>query len=112
MADYTFKSDFPIRVDKAYDTLVSDFENGAEQRRSRRSKIKRKFTLEYSNRTQAEKDAVEDFFDAKLGRLTAFTFTNPNDSTDYTVRFNMDNFEASRVGPGLYNFTVELIEVI
>lgn len=112
MADFEFKADFPVKENKEYDVIVSQFENSVEQRRLNRSSVRRSFRLEFSYRNQSEMEEVRDFYDDKSGMFESFTFLNPNDSTTYTVRFNMPKFEYSRIGPGLYNFSVDLIEVL
>ena len=112
MADFNFLYDFPIEEKIEYDTLITEYENGVEQRRATRSQSRRRWKLTYRYRTTAEKDAVKNFFDSKKGQLTVFTFTNPNDGLDYNVRFNMPTFEPQKIGPGLFNFEVELIQVL
>ncbi len=112
MADYTFISDFPIDEKVKYDTIVDEFENGAEQRRSRRAGSIRRWKLDYKARTTAEKDAVKNFFDSKKGRLSTFTFNNPNDGIDYTVRFDMDEFNPRKIGPSVFSFEVTLVQVL
>lgn len=112
MADFTYSCDFPVKEEIAYKTLRSEFDNGAEQRRGKRSSSVRKFTLSFSNRTKAEMEEVKSFFIAKLGGYTSFTWTNPNDSVDYTVTFVEDSFSFDLVAFEVYNFQLSLQEVL
>jgi len=112
MPEFTWDPDFPVDVETAYKTLVSKFENGFEQRRAVRSGSIKTFKLTFTNRTATEMQAVKSFFDTKKGQLTAFTFTNPNDSTTYTVRYSEDSFVESRKSVGIYDFRFDLIQVL
>jgi len=54
---------------------------------------------------------VRDFFKGKAGAFMGFTWTNPNDSAEYTVRFVEDSFKFSRKAYGVYDFEFDFIEV-
>lgn len=112
MSDFTYSVDSVIEEEIAYNTAVSQFENGAEQRRAIRGSSIRKFSLAFQNRTKAEMELIRDFFIAKYGRLTSFTWTNPNDSVEYTVRFDEDSFKHTRDAYDIYNFTLSFIQVL
>jgi len=112
MSDFTFTYDAPVEEHIETKTIVTGFENGVEQRRSKWSQQKRTFILNFTNNTAAEKAAVQSFFITKLGQATAFTFTNPNDSVEYTVRFADDGFKVTRKNYGVYDFQVKLVQVL
>ena len=111
MSDFTYLPDFLIDEALEYKTIVSEFENGAEQRRRKWANPQRKWTLRFNNRTHTEMTEVSDFFKSKFGAFMAFTWTNPNDSVEYTVRFVEDSFQFSRKAYGVYDFEFEFIEV-
>jgi phage-related protein len=111
MSDFTYLPDFLIDEAVEYKTLVSEFENGAEQRRRKWQNPLSKWTLRFNNRTSAEMATVRDFFKNKFGAFMSFTWTNPNDSVEYTVRFVEDSFQFSRKAYGVYDFEFEFIEV-
>ena len=111
MSDFTYLPDFLIDEAVEYKTLISEFENGAEQRRRKWANPLSKWTLRFNNRTLDEMTAVRDFFKNKAGSLAAFTWTNPNDSVEYTVRFAEDSFKFSRKAYGIYDFEFDFIEV-
>jgi uncharacterized protein (TIGR02217 family) len=112
MADFTYVADKTVEEEIQFDTLISEAENGFEQRRSRRDNAIRKFKLFYTNRTSSEMTEVAEFFEGKKGSLTSFTWENPNDSTTYTVRFADDSFKFKRVAFNIFSFEVSLLEVL
>lgn len=111
MSEFSYLPDSVIDEAVEYKTLISEFENGAEQRRRKRLNPLAKWTLRFSNRTHPEMTEVRDFFKSKFGAFMAFTWTNPNDSVEYTVRFIEDSFQFSRKAYGVYDFECEFIEV-
>jgi phage-related protein len=56
-------------------------------------------------------EEVRDFFISKKGAFTSFTWENPNDSTEYTVRFLDDAFKQKRVAFNVFSFNFEILEV-
>lgn len=118
MADFTLTPDYTFSLTPTYDTLIAKFENGVEQRRPRRSGVIRQWTLQYRNRSSSDYQTVRNFYDSKLGSYASFTWTNPDDWNDYTVRFKDDSFQfdliagAANSASGIYNFDFDLIEVI
>ncbi len=111
MSDFSWLPDFLIDEAVEYKTLVSEFENGAEQRRRKWQNPLSKWTRRFNNRTLSEMQAVRNFFKSKFGALMSFTWTNPNDAVEYTVRFVEDSFQFSRKAYGVYDFEFEFIEV-
>jgi phage-related protein len=111
MSEFTAVPDKVLDEKLNYKTLVSNFENGVEQRRNKWSIPLREFVLTFENRTQDEMETVRDFFIAKLGSYTSFTWTNINDDVEYTVRFKEDSFGFKRKAYEIYDFDLALIEV-
>lgn len=111
MSEFTSLPDFVFEETLEYKTLVSEFENGVEQRRRKWENPIRKWRLRFKNRTKADMQAVRDFFAGKYGSFTAFTWTNPNDSVEYTVRFSDDSFKFTMKAHEVYDFEFDLIEV-
>lgn len=111
MADFTYTPDFAFDEAVHYKTLVSEFENGTEQRRAKWATGRREWTLRFIMRSKVEYDAILLFFTQKFGALTSFTWTNPNDSTDYTVRFKEDSFNVTRENGAYYDFEFQFIQV-
>jgi len=101
-----------MELEEDFSTLVSSFENGVEQRRKKRSKQDKKWSLTFNNRTQAEKNEILTFFRSKYGQYSSFTWTNPEDSTEYDVRFNQDKLTVTRNAFNVYSFNIEFKEII
>ena len=112
MADFTYTPDFVVVENKEYRTLVSKFENGAEQRRGKWNSPLHSFKLQFKNRPHAEMENIKTFFSNKEGALTPFTWENPIDSIEYTVRFKEDSLIVELIAYQLYNIALEFIEVI
>ena len=111
MSDFNFKPDFVIDETVQYKTLISEFETGVEQRRREWENPIRKWSLRFKTRTLSEMNDVKNFFISKYGAYSGFTWTNPNDSVEYTVRFLDDSFKFVMKSYQLYNFELDLIEV-
>jgi phage-related protein len=111
MAEFNWMPDFVIEETVRFNTLISEFENGIEQRRAKVSGYPRKWRLFFKNRNKTETDDVKAFFVSKKGALTSFTWNNPNDSIDYWVRFLNDDFNFLLKAYQVYDFEIRLIEV-
>lgn len=110
-SDFTLTPDFTFDESPQFSTLISQFENGYEQRRAKWSAPLRKFHLVYQNRSRTDMELVKAFFIAKMGKYDSFTWTNPNDSVEYTVRFDADQLKFSNPIYGLFDFEFDFIEV-
>ncbi len=95
-----------------FKTLVSDFANGAEQRRNKWGQGKRSFTLTYDVLTAAETNTLYNFYVARKGPFEAFSFVNPMDSQTYTVRFVDDEMSYDEFDIQLRRTGVKLIQVL
>jgi len=111
MSDFNMLPDFVFEETQEYKTLVSEFENGVEQRRRKWANPVGKWTLRFKNRIKVDMETVRDFFKSKYGSFMTFTWTNPNDSLEYNVRFVEDSFKSSIKAYGVYDFEFEFIEV-
>jgi phage-related protein len=111
MSDFNYTPDFTVDETVQYKTLVSEFENGAEQRRRKWANPLRKWTLRFRHRHLSEMNDIRNFFMGKCGAFGAFTWTNPNDSTEYTVRFAEDSFRFTLKAYRIYDFELDFVEV-
>ena len=111
MSDLSLTPDFVYDEGISFKTLISPFENGYEQRRAKWANPIRKFGLVYKNRPWSQITTLRDLFITKEGSATSFTFTNINDSVEYTVRFADDSFKPRYVSYGLYDLDISLLEV-
>ncbi len=111
MSDFTFTPDFVVDENVQYKTIVSEFENGTEQRRRKWSTPLRKWSLKFHNKTQSELNAIKSFFTSKYGAYASFTWTNPNDGVEYVVRFVEDSFKFALKAYQMYDVEFDLTEV-
>jgi hypothetical protein len=75
-----------------YNVIVSEFENGAEERRLKNLGAVLGFKIKSPQLTYAQMQSYRNFIISKYGALTEFTFTSPFDSTEYNVRFVPQTF--------------------
>jgi len=75
-----------------FDVLVSENENGAEERRLKNVTAVRGFKIKSPQLTYEQLQTYQNFIVSKYGALTQFTFTSPFDSTEYNVRFVPQTF--------------------
>jgi len=112
MSDFTYVPDYAFQETINYGTLITQYENGAEQRRSKWSSPRRSWSLNFSNLAEGNKNNLVSFFNAKKGQFTSFTWTNHNDSTEYTVRFDEDSLQIIQKAYQIYDILVKFIEVV
>ena len=110
-SDLSLQPDYVYEEDIQYKTLVSSFENGYEQRRQKWSSPLHRFLLTYKNRSLVDMRTIKTLFTTKAGMAGSFTWTNPNDSTEYTVRFEADSLKIMNKAYGIYDFEFNLVEV-
>lgn len=110
--DLTLAPDFTLPVTTEYKTLVSEFENGAEQRRQKRANPIRKWKLFFRNKDATDKGTLQTLFDSKKGRLTSWLWTNPLDSTQYVVRFDSDQLEVTLKAYNIFDIAFDIVQVL
>lgn len=111
MSELATSPDQVLEETPSFKTLISEYENGAEQRRAKWSTPLREFRLIFRNRTATEYAEALDFFKSKLGAYTSFTWTNPNDSIEYTVRYKDDSIKFTRTAYQVYSYEYALVVV-
>lgn len=124
---------FPLKLKvgskggRLWDIDIVETMSGAEQRNLWHANGRRVFTPEKGTVTEAEKDELVAFWNARQGRAHSFYYQDgpitefdieSGDSSASTelvpVRFNMERFEPEAVGPNANAWiigTLELIEV-
>ena len=110
MSDFTWTPDYTIASDTEFKTQESEFENGVKQYRAVWSGARRWWKLGFLKRTLTEMQAIQAFFEAKLGKATAFTFTCSLNATEYTVRFAKDKFSFDYVAYDQCDCEIELVK--
>ena len=109
--DLTIEPDSTLEEEIGYNTAISKFENGVEQRRSLSAAPLRKFKLYYKNRPLSDYSTIASLFNTKLGAFNTLLWTNPNDSTQYTVRFEKDTLNVARQRFNTVDFDFTLQQV-
>ena len=105
MSDFTLMRESCTEI-LDYSVLISEFENGDEQRRLVHSYPLLGFKIKSPVLTKARYGTYRAFFVQKYGASNSFTFTSPFDDVEYTVRFEPGSFKAS-FGDGVYQCEFE-----
>ena len=111
MSDFSTQPNSAIEEKIGFAIHTVEYETGIEQRRARHADSRRRWKLVYSNRPTSQMETVRDFFIAKKGSLTSFTWTNPNDSVEYDVRFEDQELRITRDRYARWNWEMTFIEV-
>jgi len=106
-----FQRSYPFVEETVHNILVNVFENGSEQRRDKWGATKKRFGLVFAPRTKIEIDAIKTFFSDSNAAANTFFFKNPLDDVTYRVRFEQNSLEVRRVAFGIFQATVNIIEV-
>lgn len=112
MSDLTLPPSYVLIEEPEFHIARSQFENMATQVRSISQTSSTKWRLRYENQTQSEFETFIAFFKSKKGPAISFTWTNPNDDTEYTVRFVDTRLPMARQKGVLYEWDCELELVI
>jgi len=111
MAVFTWKCDMSdVKEGIQFNNLITEFESGKEQRRVKGAP-RRTWKLRFK-KDQVDADEIWDFYVARKGTFEPFEWTSPIDGKTYTVRFAQDNLQRSVLWKVLYDFGLDLIEVI
>ncbi len=111
MAELTLQPDFTYEPEDQFVTLVSTFENKAEQRRAKRSTARVGFSLMYINRSKVDYETMRAFFNARKGAYEAFDWTCKIDGVKRSVRFASDKLKYLWKSYNSYNWAFDLITV-
>jgi uncharacterized protein (TIGR02217 family) len=110
-SDLVLAPDFVFETTPQFKSLISEAENGVEQRRPKWSQSRTSWRLQYKNRSATDLSTITTLFNTKKGASASFSWDNP-DSGTYTVRFKEDSFTYSMKAYGIYDFEFELIQVL
>ncbi|HNX82483.1 MAG TPA: DUF2460 domain-containing protein [Candidatus Omnitrophota bacterium] len=111
MSDLTLKPGYGFVETLQFKTLVSKFENGAEQRRAKWLTGLSEYELTYNNQSAADMNALYTLFNTKLGQYASFSWTHPVSGATITVRFKEDSFKTTYVAYGIYTVSFTLVQV-
>lgn len=101
---------FPIDEQREDSVIRSEFEGGYVQTRAIHTRVRKKWNINYHNLSSANKVSIDTFIDTVNGGADSFTWTNPQDSANYTVRFrDIPNFSYISYNRWEVNFTLEQV---
>ena len=78
--EFWFPVNIPFEENINWNTLVTAYEDGKEQRRQKWSTPKRAYAIALKGRTNTIMQQVWDFYVARAGAYDTFYFENPNES--------------------------------
>lgn len=106
----TILAGLPLVENREDSVLSSGFEGGYVQTRQRFTRIRRKWQVVYNQLSSANKVLIDNFIDTVSGGADSFTWTNPQNSTAYTVRFSAPpTFSYASYNRWSVNFTLEQV---
>jgi len=100
-----------FREQVTFATLITSFETGAEQRRSKWFEPRWRFNLRYEFLKESEMKEFKEHFLAQRGQLNDFKFIHPVTLEQFRCRYFEDNFEIELIREDIYNLEMVLIEV-
>lgn len=110
METFTWLANKVYESEIKFHTLITEFEDGSEQRRSK-GLPRRRFVLKFKKQ-ETSADEIKAFFEARKGKFEAFFWTPPRESNPLMVRFDVDVLSIKSDYDVIYEFGLPLIEVI
>ncbi len=108
---FTWTPDYVVPVKERFDSRVQPFEDGYAQTFPKFSKTRRSWSLRFMNRTEAEKNAIEAFFEARVGAEEAFYWTPIDESSASKVCFEKSSIKSTKVNPDIYRIQLTIEEL-
>lgn len=90
-------------------TVKVEFEGNYAQTRPKYTRSMEKFSLHFRPITEADKTTLKTFFNTNSGN--SFTWTNPTNTIEYTIRFSEDTLRFKYILSERYEITIPLEEV-
>jgi len=100
---------YPIKEDYYKPVVRTESEGNYVHTRPRTSRGRNRWTLKWEYIDDTDYQNLKGFFDENQG--SAFSWTNPIDSTTYTVMFSDDTFKGEAVSPGYWNVELNIEEL-
>ncbi len=111
-ATFNLNVDYGMKRVTTFRTLILDLGDGHEQRVSKSSVARHKFSLTFNNRLTSEmKAGLYDFYIARKGNFEAFQIVDPLTSTVRVVRFEEGELSEEMFSRLLENSEIAVIEV-
>ena len=101
----------PYTYTREYLNVTSDVPTGKRYSYNHRATPLMRWTLAYSQITDADVATLRTFFDAVKGAWDVFDFTDPETATNYAFcRLGSDRFEVTRTAPNENSLTMIIQE--
>jgi len=114
MSDFPVLTRYPTSIQEmlAYDpTIRSEYENGVVKSRPRFTSTKKKWLLSYRHLTSVDKAALISLQNTYLVGSNSYTWTNPDDDVEYTVRLAVSMvFSTEPSDNNTYQTKLEMVE--
>lgn len=108
---FNFTPDYIIPVKEQFDGIRKKFERDYEQTFPKFSKTRRRYQLKFMSRTETERDNIFAFIEARVGAKEAFYFTPEDETSPISVCAIESSVKSVKVSPGIYNLSLELLEL-
>ena len=95
-----------------FKTEITEFETGKEQRRQKWAAGRKRFHLVYNALPAATAALILAEFETMKGAYATMSWTNPADTTSYTVRFVEDSLQLQYLTTSAVRLEFDFIEVI
>lgn len=108
-------SGFDINVRRApfYVTRVKSMDSGKEQRSSRQSSPRFRYTLSFNGGKTTELSTLLNFFDSLKGKWDIFQYTDPYDAVTRNCRLDMDEWQLEQLWSGTWgNLDITFVSVL
>lgn len=93
--EFIWEVNSPFSEDVNYNTLITRYEDGKEQRRQKWSAPKRVFSISLRGRTRDIFTQVWNFYNSRNGAFDTFYFVNPNETPVNNENFGTGNGSAT-----------------
>jgi uncharacterized protein (TIGR02217 family) len=108
----TPKAVYSFTKEVEFKTLISQFENGVEQRRNKWSQGKRQFTVLFDLLSPTNMGYLYDFYVARKGSYESFVYIDPITSSSVDCRFVDDKLSFEEFSHDLRRTGLKLIQVL
>lgn len=78
--EFNFDINIPFVEDINYNTLITRYEDGKEQRRQKWSRPKRMYSISLRGKSKTIFNQIWNFYNSRSGAFDTFYFTNPNET--------------------------------